>query len=392
MQNGNKNYYIQIADWMLDFNLPINELLTYAIIYGYCQTGENCYYGSTKTMAELLGLGKEAKGHASEYLNTLEEKGLLHKDEIKVVDKQKMCKYYVTTDREGRVDEQDVDYITIQPWMLSRYRNGLLMVYARIQNLSRNKNVYFYNPDDLKKWINTNCSNKELKRSYIKKLLNNRAIEKVEIGDIEAYTAIIPDEIKHNTDSFKSGGLVPKVEDFDVGVKNGTPVAKTEHLIKKGVKYGTHGVKNGTNNLITLNLDNLVYIINDMDKFYKSNFLVLKNEEVESGFNIEKLQLSKYVQEQMHISLEAHRNDINVGIKEITSALKLIDEAANVWQYPNIRKMNQMSDKQYQELYNLALELTDKERLKYSDPDSNLRTPEKIISIKLRKIIGKNEK
>ena len=218
--------------------------------------------------------------------------------------------------------------------------------------------------------------------------MNNRAIEKVEIGDIEAYTAIIPDRIKHNTDSSKSGGAVPKTEDFDEGVKNGTPVAKMEHLIKKGVKNGTHGVKNGTNNLNTLILDNLIDIINDMDKFYKTNFLVLKNE-TESGFNIEKLQLSKHVQEQMHKLLEAYRNNIDEGINEITNALKLIVKAANAWQYPNIRKMNQMSDKQYQELYNLAIELTDKERLKYSDPDGNLRTPEKIISIKLGKIIKK---
>lgn len=374
LQNRNKNYYIQIADWMLDFNLTINELLVYAIVYGYCQTGENCYYGSTKTMAELLGLEKDSKGHASEYLNSLEEKGLLHKEEIKLVDKQKMCKYYVTTDREGRVEEQNVDYITIQPWMLKRFRNGALMIYARIQNMSRNKNAYFNNSEDLKKWLGSNCTNADLRRRYINKLIKSGDIEQMQIGEIEALRAVIPEEIIKNTNSGKMG----------------TPMAKWEHLDENSGKTGTPSGKTGTNNLITLNLDNLIYIINDTDKFYKTNFLVLKNE-TESGFNIEKLQLSKHVQEQMHKLLEAYRNNIDKGVNEITNALKLIIKAANAWQYPNIRKMNQMSDKQYQELYCLALELTDKERLRYSDPDGNLRTPEKIISIKLGKIIKKEK-
>lgn len=239
----NKRYYIQIADWMLEFKLPINVLLVYAIVYGYCQSGDNCYHGSTKTIAKLLGLGEKGKGHASEYLNELEKRKLLRKEEIKENDKQKYCKYYVTTNYTGKVEDQDVDYITIQPWMLPRFRNAMLIIYARIQNLSRNRNSYIYDPEDLKFWTGQNCTNKDMRRRYIKKLIEQNAIElSDENSDLERYRAIIPDEIK------QSG-------------KNGTPVAKMEHHDEKSGINGTVSGKNGTNNHNTLNVDNLNYVV-----------------------------------------------------------------------------------------------------------------------------------
>lgn len=384
-KNKNRNYYIQIADWMLDFGLPINELLTYAIIYGYCQTGKNCYYGSTKTMAELLGLDMDEKGHASEYLNSLEEKGLLHKEEIKLVDKQKMCKYYVTTDREGKVEEQNVDYITIQPWMLNRFRNGLLIVYARIQNLSRSRNIYFYSPDDLRKWLNTKCANKELKRSYIKKLLDCKAIRSVELDDIEAYKAIIPSDIEQNINDSNNGELVPiKSEDVD-GVKNGTLVGKAKHLNENSVKNGTHGVRNGTNNLNTLISDNLDDIITEDDFNQNNKMIILKQTDIESNFDIERMQKSYYVQKEIQKTLEANRYSSD-SIAVIIKTLKLIIKTANVWSYPNIKKMNNMSDKHYKELYETAVEFIDKELIKCNG-NENINTPEKLISIKIGQII-----
>lgn len=339
-KNENRNYYIQIADWMLDFNLPTNLLLTYAIVYGYNQTGNNCYWGSAKTMASLLGIN--SSGHATEYLNELEQRHLLCKEEVKIPNKQKMCKYYVTTDWEGKVEEQNVDYLTIQPWMFKKYnlRNNLLLIFARIQNFSRSRNYYFYNCDDLARWAN--CDSSRI-RNYIKQLINGGYIEKIDLINDEGYRSI-----DFNKWSTSSNSGVP----FDSNSKSGVEISKS-----------------GNNNLTTLeSTDTLLYII--------------KQNEISSYFNIEAFQKNEDVQYEMLRELEANKYS-DETLNKIRKSLMLITKTVDAYNYANIRKINKLSSKQYKELYSLAYELVD---------DKNAITPEKIIASKISKYIKNNRK
>ena len=61
--------YIAIADWMLDLNLNTRELLTYALIYGFCQDGQGYYYGSYTYLANWLGI--DSSQNVSRYLKQL---------------------------------------------------------------------------------------------------------------------------------------------------------------------------------------------------------------------------------------------------------------------------------------------------------------------------------
>lgn len=256
----NRNYYINIADWMLAFNdLTEMELMCYAVVYSFNQAQYSCYTGSCEEMSWLLGL--KGKSSASEYLNALEKKGYLRKEEVKYIGKQKMCKYYVTTDWKGKVEDQNVDYITIQPWMFKKLglRKSQLLTYARIQNLSRSKSVYYYDFEDLQKW--TKCKNeKDFRRRVINELIKKKLIELSDISTTyECYKAIIPNNLNiQNNTPIKSSG------------KSRTPSAKPEHLTPGSGKSRTESGKSRNNNLNNLDINNNNIINNNIDYIYNT--------------------------------------------------------------------------------------------------------------------------
>ena len=52
-----KGNYVVIEKWMTrDLGLRGNELLVYAIIYGFSQDGESRYYGSRRYISEFLNM------------------------------------------------------------------------------------------------------------------------------------------------------------------------------------------------------------------------------------------------------------------------------------------------------------------------------------------------
>ena len=54
-----RDNYIVVKGWMIsELGLSGNELLVYAVIYGYSQDGENEYFGSLSKMSELLRLDR----------------------------------------------------------------------------------------------------------------------------------------------------------------------------------------------------------------------------------------------------------------------------------------------------------------------------------------------
>ena len=74
------SFYYTVQDWMLAGGLGLkgNELSIYAIIHGYSQRGQGCYYGSSAFLGEMLGLTKPT---VLGILNGLTKRGLLRKTE-----------------------------------------------------------------------------------------------------------------------------------------------------------------------------------------------------------------------------------------------------------------------------------------------------------------------
>lgn len=89
MDNTN---YITIQGWMVnELKLKGNELLTFAIIYGFTQDGESRFQGSCAYIADWLGSSRQT---ALNMLNLLASKGLINKNE-KLVNGIKVCDYAV---------------------------------------------------------------------------------------------------------------------------------------------------------------------------------------------------------------------------------------------------------------------------------------------------------
>lgn len=74
-----ENNYIVIQGWMRkELGLSGNELLAYALIYGFSQDGESTFRGSLSYVAEWLGCSKQT---AITTLRKLVEKGLIERIE-----------------------------------------------------------------------------------------------------------------------------------------------------------------------------------------------------------------------------------------------------------------------------------------------------------------------
>lgn len=72
--------YFQISGWMRNrLNLKGNELMVYAIIYGFSQDGESKYQGTRQYLSDLTGLSKDT---VSRILRSLCEKDYLKRNEV----------------------------------------------------------------------------------------------------------------------------------------------------------------------------------------------------------------------------------------------------------------------------------------------------------------------
>ncbi len=96
-KEGNKNMskvkdenYISISGWMVtSLGLKGNELLVYAIIYGFSQDDETRFTGSLQYLADWTNSTKQS---CIKCLKSLVEKGYITKDE-KIVNGVKFCEY-----------------------------------------------------------------------------------------------------------------------------------------------------------------------------------------------------------------------------------------------------------------------------------------------------------
>ena len=88
----NENHIV-IHGWMVNIlNLKGNELLIYAIIYGFSQTDNQCYEGSLTYLANWT---KSTKQGVLKNLKSLIEKGLIGKEKINI-NGVNFVKYYST--------------------------------------------------------------------------------------------------------------------------------------------------------------------------------------------------------------------------------------------------------------------------------------------------------
>lgn len=76
-----------------DLGLKGNELLAYALIYGFTQDGETWFTGSSKYIAEWLNIDRR---NVLAVLQKLVDKGLLIKNE-KIINGVKLCDYKAVT-------------------------------------------------------------------------------------------------------------------------------------------------------------------------------------------------------------------------------------------------------------------------------------------------------
>lgn len=88
----NDNYYV-VQGWMVnELGLKGNDLLIYAIIYGFSQTEEQRFTGSRKYLAEWTGSTKRTVQNS---LNSLIDRGLIIKHE-NMVNGVKFCEYSIS--------------------------------------------------------------------------------------------------------------------------------------------------------------------------------------------------------------------------------------------------------------------------------------------------------
>lgn len=88
-----ENNYIVIQGWMINnLNLKGNELIIYAIIFGFSQIENQLFNGSLQYLADWTNSTKQG---VSKNLKSLVDKGLIVKND-KYINGVKFCEYYTT--------------------------------------------------------------------------------------------------------------------------------------------------------------------------------------------------------------------------------------------------------------------------------------------------------
>lgn len=86
----NERSYVALQAWMVnDLGLKGNDLIVYAIIFGFSMDGNNCYQGSLQYLADWTSSTKQG---VQKNLKNLIDRGLIEKEES-YVNGVKFCKY-----------------------------------------------------------------------------------------------------------------------------------------------------------------------------------------------------------------------------------------------------------------------------------------------------------
>lgn len=159
VKDGN---YIVIQSFMIkDLNLKNNELLVYAIIYGFSQDGENKFKGSLQYLADWTN---SSKASVQNNLKSLVDKGYIEKEE-QYINNIKFVAYYANN--LYTMQKSCIPYKKVNGGIQESCIGG-------IQESCTN-NIYLNNIDD--NILYNSNSNKEIKETII---INNNSKEKQE--------------------------------------------------------------------------------------------------------------------------------------------------------------------------------------------------------------------
>ena len=90
MKDDMNKKFVTIQGWMVnDLKLKGNELMIYAIIYGFCQEENQVFYGSLNYIANWISSSKQT---VIKCLKSLTDKNLIEKNE-KFINNVKFCEY-----------------------------------------------------------------------------------------------------------------------------------------------------------------------------------------------------------------------------------------------------------------------------------------------------------
>ena len=127
----NPGSYVTVQAWMRsELGLSGNELLAYALIYGFSQDGFSRFEGTASYVAEWCGITRE---NATRLLRRLVDKGLLEKGERRTKDGHKHCSYAATKCR-NVTNPSDVSTLSL---VTKRHMN-----ITSTNNASSNNNPY----------------------------------------------------------------------------------------------------------------------------------------------------------------------------------------------------------------------------------------------------------
>ena len=101
-----KNFISIQAFMVKELQLKGNELLVYALVYGFCQDGKSEFTGSLEYVTEWIGV---TRTNASLILKRLVEKGLLEKTEHRIQNTNfKVCSYKTRYHSDNSISVTDI--------------------------------------------------------------------------------------------------------------------------------------------------------------------------------------------------------------------------------------------------------------------------------------------
>ncbi len=267
--NKSKNY-INIQGWMTsELQLKSNELILYAIIYGFSQDDKSEFYGSLSYIQKMLNISRPT---VTKTLKSLIKKGF--------VIRTNESRYKAVTETiNGRIMNQSKTYINIQGWMISdlQLKSNELILYAIIYGFSQDGRSEFYGSlSYTQKMLNV------YKNTVIKSLKSLTQKGFVIRTNESRYKAVIMTDGKVNPLSgeneqggcknFTSKENEPSKENEQGGCKNFTSTSKENEPLAS--KENEHN-KNNTNNTNT-KYNNTYTHTQKKEKFSALNFLKSK--------------------------------------------------------------------------------------------------------------------
>ena len=127
--------YIVIQDWMIsDLQLKGNELLTYALIYGFSQDGESEFKGSLKYISEFLGVSKRT---AQRSIENLVDRGIVEK-RVEEISGVKFNRYMAHEKADTPIDKMTTGYSQNDHGGIDKMTTNNTNIYNTNNNTSNN--------------------------------------------------------------------------------------------------------------------------------------------------------------------------------------------------------------------------------------------------------------